>query len=165
MTNFAKATLSAAIALSVLAAPLGAQEIVVSPSSEAAFVAKVEADLDRQIQRMRFHGLQEPTGATSVRFRVGEDGSPVEVSTYRRSGSIPLDRQARRAVSRLTSLSALPSTASPGQVIQANIIMARSERQLEQLANKVAKDEARRIASSPAERAVLALTITPAPVS
>lgn len=159
MNKFSTLALSVAVTASLLATPLASQEIIVSPSSHAVFVNTVQADLDRQLQKTRFASPWGNTGATSVRFTAGMDGRPDDVRTYRKSGSPHVDRAARRAVSRLTSLSPLPRGAKNGQVIQANIIFAGSEKQAERLQRRMERQEADRIASSPAEREVLALTV------
>ena len=159
MNKLATLALSAAVTASLLATPLASQEIIVSPVSAARFVADVQSDLDRQLQRSQPAWDRAQTGVTSVRFTAGEDGRADNIVTYRRSGSSSLDRAARRAVSRLTSLAPLPMGASEGQLIQANIVYAKSERHADRLTRQLAREEAQRIASSPEERAVLALTI------
>lgn len=154
MNKVAILALSIAMSASVLAAPLASQEIVVSP--EPAYVEAVETDLNNQLKKVRFGSYNLQYGVTSIRFQAGADGRPVNVRTYRSSGSNWVDNAGRRAVKRLTSLEPL-SYASQGQLIQANIIFASSQSHLNRLNRQLARDEARRMASSPSERNVLAL--------
>ena len=155
MNKVAILALSIAMSASVLAAPLASQEIVVSP--EPAYVEAVETDLNNQLKKVRFGSYNLQYGVTSIRFQAGADGRPVNVRTYRSSGSNWVDNAGRRAVKRLTSLEPLSYGASQGQLIQANIIFASSQSHLDRLNRQLARDEARRMASSPSERNVLAL--------
>ena len=68
-------------------------------------------------------------------------------------------------MARLTSLAPQSYGIDEGQVIQANIIVASSDKQAKRLQEKLARAEADRIARSPRERGVLALTMTGRPVS
>ncbi|WP_435199413.1 energy transducer TonB family protein [Qipengyuania sp. 902] len=157
--------MSVAVTASLLATPLASQEIVVSPTSPSEFADNVQKDLDRHLRQIRVSPQSAPSGAASVRFTAGVDGRPENVTIYRKSGSSQVDRASRRAVSRLTSLSPLPRGSANGQVIQANIIFANNEKQAERLSRQLAREESRRLASSPAERSVLALTVGGPPVS
>ena len=158
--------LATAAAASMLAVPLSSQEIVVSARSSQAFVEDVSSDLNSQLRRMRFDTNWNPTGIVKVRFHAGEDGSPTQIVTYESSGRSRLDREVKRAVSRIDSLDPLPAAFGPDPVIQANVIVANSPKQREKLERKLEASEAARMASGdPAERAVLALTMTPRPRS
>lgn len=165
MNKLAIFAIPTALAVSVLAVPLASQEIVVSPRSGPTFVAEVSKDLDRQLDRVRINPLRNATGISKVRFQAGPDGKAANVKTYKGSGSTELDRVARKAVTQLTSLSPMPYGSERGQVIQANIIVASSEHQLDRLTRQLAREEAARIARGPEERKVLALTLAPRPVS
>ncbi len=165
MNKLVTLAISIAVTASILATPLASQEIIVSPRSHAVFVSNVQDDLNNQLNRLQFFSPWANSGATSVRFTAGADGRPDNIVTYRKSGSTRIDRAGRRAVARLTTLAPLPLGVAEGQVIQANIIFANSDTHAERLQRKVARDEARRIASSPRERAVLALNAGPRPAS
>ncbi|MCA0909946.1 energy transducer TonB [Qipengyuania gaetbuli] len=162
--------LATAAAASMLAVPLSSkdadQDIIVSPRSDQSFVEEVSSDLDTQLRRMRFDPRWEPAGIVKIRFRAGEDGTPVDITTYESSGSKRLDREVGKAVERLDSLTPLPSSAGDDPIIQANVIVAYSKGHMERLSRKLAESEAARLASAdPAERAVLALSFAPRPSS
>jgi len=158
--------ISAAVTATVLAVPLASQEIVVSPRSDATFVADVSQDLNEQLRHVRFFDPRaDATGIAKVRFQAGEDGRATNVELYQGSGRSQVDRVAEQAVRRLSSLSPMPFGSEEGQIIQANIIVASSQPQLDRLTRRLAREETARIASSPRERAVLALTLAPRPVS
>lgn len=158
------ATSLAATAL-LVGLPLSSQEIVVSPRSGSTYVAEVSKDLQQQMDAQDFDTGWAAAGIAKVRFQAGADGRAVNIRTYRRSGDRMLDVRARQVVGRLSSLYPLPDGASAGTVIQANIIVARSRRHLDQLTRKLAREEAQRMAASPEERTVLALTLVPGPAS
>ena len=165
MNKLAIFTIPAALAVTAIAVPLASQEIVVSPRSDTTFVTEVSRDLDEQLNRIRLAPHWDASGISKVRFQAGPDGKAVHVKTYEGSGNGALDRVARKAVSRLTSLNPMPYGSEQGQVIQANIIVASTHSQLERLSRRLAREEAARIARSPDERKVLALTLAPRPVS
>lgn len=161
MNKLAIFALSLAASTSMLAAPLAAQEIIVSP--EPAQVQAVETDLDQQLKEVHLMSSVPQYGVASIRFRAGEDGRPKNIKTYRSSGSNLVDNFARRAVKRLTSLKPLSYGGKEGHLVQANIIVASSQAHLDSLTRKLARDEARRMASSPREEAVLALNSVRSP--
>ena len=151
-------TVAASAAATVFAAPLASQtasqNIVVSPQSSAGFAQEVGSDLDAQLARMQLDPRWDETGIVKLRFRASQDGTPTGIATYQSSGNRSLDRKSRKAVEGLTSLAPFPA----GTVIQANIIVARSNSQMKDLSRRLARSEAARLASDdPAERAVLAL--------
>ncbi len=166
MTKLSMITLSTVLTASLLAAPLAAkQNIVVSASPHDTFVTEVSADLDRQLDRIQPGLRWEPSGIVQVRFRTGGDGRAHKISTFRTSGDGRLDREAIRAVERLTSLASRPELISPGRTMQVNIIVASTNSRFERLSKLLARHEAARIAQSPREQAVLALTMTARPTS
>lgn len=165
MNKLAILAISAAVTASVLAVPLASQDIVVVPQSHANFVAQVSKDLDRQLARIHFDPREDATGIAKVRFQASPDGRATQVEIYQRSGSGQLDSAARRAVRGLTNLTPLPYGSEDGQVIQANIVVAGSRQEMQRLTSRLSREEAARIARSPQERAVLALTLAPRPVS
>ena len=151
-------TLTLALAFGAAAAPAlsGPKEIVVSSDSA---VVEMSQDLDRQLdltarQLRENHG----DGYAIVRFARGENGRPANVSFYRRSGSPSVDRLARTAVRRLGGQGGLPDTGVAGQTYQANIVLANSEESARKLTADLARAEKQRLASSLAERTVLALS-------
>lgn len=158
--------LSTAAAATMLAVPLSSQEIIVSAQSEETFVEEVTKDLDTQLRRMRLDPRWTPSGIVKVRFHAEADGTPRDLVTYQSSGSRRLDREVMRAVSKLDSLAPLPASAGYDPIIQANVIVADSKSEFENLNKDLAESEARRLASGDAgERAVLALNMTPRPSS
>ncbi|WP_369026239.1 TonB family protein [Qipengyuania sp. RANM35] len=165
MNKIAVFAISLAVTGSVLAVPIASQEIVVSPRSDTTFVEEVSQDLEARLAATRIDPRWDAKGIVQVRFQAGGDGRPTNIAMYRSSGNSQLDRAARRAVSGLTSLDPMPVGSSDDQVIQANILVASSDAQMARLTRKLARDEAARIARSPRERAVLALTLAPRPVS
>lgn len=158
-------TLSIAATATVFTLPLAAQNIIVSPNQHDAFVTAVSEDLDNQLDHVRGGPRWDPAGIAQIRFQAGEDGRPHAVTVYRSSGDNRYDRAAVRAIKGLTSLSPAASDVLPNQTIQANIIVARSQSELDRLSKRLARDEAARLASSPRERTVLALTMASRPVS
>lgn len=139
-----------------VAVPATSQDIVVS--AETAAIDAVSQDLDRALERAgspRRHALGE--GIAMVRFQRGVDGMPSNVKLYRSSGSARIDALATAAVSRLGHNAPLPAFAGPGQMFQANIVVANDEQEFADLTNRLAKLEKARLAD-PSERAVLALT-------
>jgi hypothetical protein len=160
-----RTTLALAMAVTIATPPLAAQNIVVSSSPYETFVTEVSRDLDMQVERIRPAPGWEPSGIAQVRFRTGSDGRAHVISTYRKSGDGRLDHEAIRAVERLTSLASVPEQVKPGRMVQVNIIVASTRSQFDRLSKRLARDEAERIASSPREKAVLALTMAPHPRS
>lgn len=151
-------TLALALAFGAAAAPAvsGPRDIVVSSDSA---VAEVSQDLNRQLdltarQMRETHG----DGYAILRFERGADGRPENVTFYRRSGSSSVDRLARTAVRRLGGRDGLPDTGVSNQAYQANIVLANSEESRRKLAFALMQAEKQRLASSPAERTVLALS-------
>ena len=157
-------TLSLALAASavLLAEPVtaGADEpsIVVTPEkSHAQFVAIVSRDLDTQLEAASKHlYLPIAEGITKVRFTRTADGAPENVTIYQKSGIRTLDRIARRAVSNLESLDAVPADIGPDQVYQANIVFANNVERAEELQKRLMAEETARFASEPSERRVFA---------
>lgn len=155
----------AAVATLAAAPPPASPDIVVSPRTHAAFAAEVSRDLQNQLDRFHRNGGYMAKGSVSIRFEPGADGRPTNVRTYRSSGDSMFDADARRVISRLNSLAPLPDGLSGNQVIQANIVVASSPAQLARIRAALAREEAQRMASSPAERNVLALSMVAAPRS
>lgn len=151
--------LALAGALLVTSAPATSQDIVVS--AESAAVEQISRDLDRNLIAAD-RPLRQATGEgiAMVRFQRGADGRPVNVEMYHRSGSSSVDRLARRAVSGLGRSTPLPALGGRSQIFQANVIVANSEREFENLSDKLAKIEKTRL-SDPRERAVFAFTASP----
>lgn len=163
MNKLFSLTFATALSAAVLAAPLMAQSIVVTPNpTYDVFVERVTDDLERQINRSAgAAGLPDVSGITIVRFQRGEDGKPHKLSVTRKSGDRKLDRFAMRSVQRLSSLGAVPIGVEDDQIYQANIIFARSTKDGDRLSARLAQEEAARIASSPAERQVFAFGSAP----
>lgn len=167
MLNLKILAIATAAAASVLAVPLSSQEIVVSSQGEQTFVEQVSSDLGTEIRKIRFTNFHwQPSGIVKVRFRANPDGTPRDITTYESSGDRRLDRRVQKAVSRLTSLAPLPASAGDNPIVQANVIFAHTESEMETLSEKLVESEAKRLASGDElERAVLALNVSPRPGS
>lgn len=153
---------AAALSAAVLAVPATSQ-IVVTPSAEIdSMVETVSRDLDRQLDRSAsLRGIGSGNGIAIVRFQTDAAGEPENLTVYRKSGDRRLDRVAVHAVNNLRTLSSKPVSLPQDQVYQANIIFADNRRSLDDLSEQLAKEEAARLASSPAERRILALGSAP----
>lgn len=130
--------------------------VVTSGRTTEDLVAQVSADLGRQL----FHASRSARremgdGIAVVRFACGKDGKPGRIALYRQSGNADIDRAAVGAVERLSSFHPPPDGIAEGQLFQANIVFADSRREHDRLRRQLAREEAERFASSPAERAVL----------
>lgn len=154
--------IATALAGVAFASPLASQDIKVIPTADGTqrFVADVSNDLDRQLDRIdlsnwRFHG-----GFAQVRFQVDPEGKAENVTLYRKSGDRQVDRAALRAVGRLDSIGELPVGYPDDQVIQANVILARSASQLESLKKQLSRAEAARIAGAASKPGVPVLALT-----
>lgn len=154
MTRTLVLTLGVALAVSAVPALSKMQEIVVSADSAEVAVSR---DLDRQLAAAARFDQAHGDGYAIVRFHRGEDGRPANVTFYRRSGVFSVDRLARNAVRRLGRDGGLPDTGAANQPFQANIVLATSERSYRKLAADLTSAEQRRLASSPKERAVVAV--------
>ena len=146
------------LALGSAAAPaLSKNEPIVV--SAAGVEEMVSRDLNRALEEAaRFGRHPHGDGYAMVRFTRSADGKPENISFYRRSGGFGVDRLAKAAVKRLGSRGGLPDTGVANQPFQANIVLATSELSFEELAADLERVEKHRLASSPGERAVVAVT-------
>ncbi|MFZ9394836.1 MAG: energy transducer TonB family protein [Erythrobacter sp.] len=162
MNRLALLTCAAAVATVALSlsTPLASQDIVVSPTDDgvAHFVRTVSQQIDRNLARAVLPPRAEPHGIVRLQFEVDGTGRASNVSFYSRSGDQVADRAAMRAVQRLGRYDPIPHEFVANRQVQANIIFASSEAEYLRQAKVLARDEAVRIASDPAERRVLALT-------
>ena len=167
MKRLAILSAASALAVTLLAVPGMSQEIVVSSTrSTDVMIEQVNADLDRQLNIASRRDRQLiGAGIAIVRFQCDENGKPDNVALFRRSGDRAVDRTAMRAVSKLSTLHPLPASLEKDQLFQANIVLAQDYVTLDRLSKKLEREEAARIASSPGERTVLALGVTPRPKS
>jgi len=144
--------------------PLASQEITVTPGSRdaQAFVTEVSHALDRQLDRIYVSPRQSASGIAQIRFQIDAEGRPVNANLFRRSGDSVVDRVAMRAVQRLGDIGQLPAGYPDDQIVQANIILARSQSDLRQLQKRLHKIEAARVqqVARTNARPVLALTIS-----
>ncbi|MBX7539438.1 energy transducer TonB [Qipengyuania sphaerica] len=163
MNKIVALTIATALSATVLAGPVFSQNIVVTPAtSHEAFVTKVSDDLNRQLNRRG--GIDRNVngdGIAIVRFERDASGDPANVRMMRKSGRTSLDRIALKSVRRLSSLDVVPSGVTAEQTYQANIIFATSHASKDDLERQLAREEAARIASSPAERHVFAFGSAP----
>lgn len=158
MTKIYALAFAAAVTAAVLAVPVYSQDIVVTSSADVArFVKDVSSNLDRELARET--RLQtNRNGYAIVRFRADKDGRPQNVTLYRSSGEGDVNRAAQRVVGRLKSLHPLPSGIRDDQLMQANIIIARTPGQYRRLVKDVRRHDKARLASPAGEHHVLAFS-------
>ncbi|WP_284124181.1 energy transducer TonB family protein [Parerythrobacter aestuarii] len=135
------------------------EDIIVSPSrAMQAWRADVSRDLSRNLDLAdRWGQYNSDSGIVQVRFTLDENGRPVDLETYRSSGSVSADRAAMWAVRRLSGLDEGPARIGKGTTFQANIIFAETRAEQEQLSEKLAWIERNRLALGSIERNVIAL--------
>lgn len=89
------------------------------------------------------NALQYPDGLTifnpnhafaRVQFSLNADGSLRDMHLVRKSGSRALDKAALKAVSKLDRMGVMPTNISPGRLIEAHLLFAKSEEQLRDVA-------------------------------
>lgn len=128
-----------------------------APVTVTSWVHRLTGELSDNIRFPTQIGRDQPkTGFVSVRFECGPDGKPRNLAIVHQADR-RLDLQAMRAVSSLRSLHPLPAGMEPGRMMQANVIFADSAEDLQRQTRLLRHAEAARMASSPAERDVLAL--------
>ena len=170
MKTLRNATIALASAGIALSAPLAAQDrsqdedntIFVQPTSEEAeYAAQVGQQLDRNLARYNIPFGARSTGVVRVRFTASENGEAENLRLVGNSRSTHLDRAALWAVRRLTDITPDFTGSADGREIQANIIFADTERQVERMTRRVMREEAARMAEARerGEPPVLALTI------
>lgn len=131
------------------------EPIVVSAESVGATVSR---DLNRQLEHAARSGrYSHGDGYVMLRFNRGDDGRPENITFYRSSDASGVNRLARAAVRRLGSRGGLPDTGVANQPFQANIVLATSQLSHDRLAADLERAERYRLASSPGERAVIAV--------
>lgn len=160
-----KYIISAVLALSLaIGIPVSAQQSIdLRGGSYSTWISSINKDLDRGLFRHRSFDrfASEGSGIVRIRFTCSEEGKPDNISFYSSSGDSRLDRRAWRAVSRIKSLHPMPSGVSDKSIFQANIILAKNQREFYRLYSELEKMENQRIASSPREKDVLALGVDP----
>ena len=157
------AIMAALVLSTALAVPLASQDITVTPGprGEQAFVAKVSSDLNRELGHVYLSPRDHASGLAMVHFRIGAQGRVTDVKLHHRSGDFTVNRVALAAVRRLDNLGAVPVGYPDDQIMQANIILATSERDLNRLNRQLDKLEAARInqAARSGGHPVLAFTV------
>ncbi|WP_338466896.1 energy transducer TonB [Novosphingobium sp. ZN18A2] len=129
------------------------------------WVSDVSKALDENLRYPldSFPALPE-SGYASITFRVGADGSPVDVTLRRSTGNKRLDRAAMLAVAGMTNIGPLPATAGVARKVRANILFAADAVTLAELAREERRDMARLAATSEG-RNEIALTTSAAPTA
>lgn len=164
MTNLNKLTartLGVALLLAVPAvASADHSDIIVQPSPELVqWQQDTSEDLERALLRggTRYTTRGVNNSIVQITFRAGPDGKPDGIEVYESDGNFAAKSLAKRAVSRLSNLNAVP-VESPGNAqFLANIIFASDERTFERLEDRLAKMEAVRMASAGPDRTYIAL--------
>ncbi|MGQ7830605.1 energy transducer TonB family protein [Altererythrobacter sp. Z27] len=163
MNTLLKLSLATALAGVAVASPLASQEIRVVPTADGTqrFISDVSHDLDQELGMIDLDNWRFRGGFAQVRFQVDPEGRAENVTLYRKSGDRQVDRTALRAVERLDSIGELPAGYPDDQVIQANIVLARSESQMASLNKRLRRVEEARIAEAAGKPGapVLALSI------
>lgn len=156
------ATTAAAILMTGAAPTLAKQDknepiLVDAVTPSVQWASDVSVDLDRELLRIRPSARTGmPNGLVQVRFEV-QDGKAVNARVFHRSGDSWLDRQAVRSIERLADIPDVPGVGDV-RTVQANIITASSENAYRVLSARLVDMEEARMASSGAERTVIALT-------
>jgi periplasmic protein TonB len=163
-----KKLLFVALATSLAVSPTGihAQEdgiVVSSGRSVDDFVNDVSRDLDRELNRIDISSPRHlENGVAQVLFECGPDGKPINVRLYKKSG-FWTGLKARRVVSKIRSLHPLPQGVSHDQLYLANIIIADSPREFEELSEELEQLEKQRIASAKDGRKIFAFNLSKSP--
>ena len=169
MNKLLSLSLASLLAGAAFTSPLASQEIRVVPTADGTqhFISDVSHDLDRELGIIDLDNWRFRGGFAQVRFQVDPEGRAENVTLYRRSGDPQVDRIAMKAVERLDSIGELPVGYPDDQVIQANVILARSESQMASLNKQLKRVEANRIAQAAGKPGapVLALSIAMNPPS
>ena len=144
-------------------APSLAQEIIVAPNQRAVdqFVEEVSQDLSDELGNVQVDPLRLSGGIARIRFQTDANGKPEKVWFYDKARDRQGNRVAMRAIRRLDGID-LESIGYPQDtVIHANVVISRTPEQTAQLMEKLARDEAARLAAAdPGERRVLALLVS-----
>lgn len=163
---FTAATLTAILSASVLVGtPLAAQQqedgesiVVTSQLPMKEWANSISQELSQHLNRSQGASMRdEASGIVQVRFDCDLDGRPTNISLYNRTGHRSLVNRAIRALGKLDTMHPLPQGVRPGQPFLANMVFATSEQQSEQLHDRLAFLEAKRLASARAERTYLAI--------
>ncbi|WP_160730899.1 energy transducer TonB family protein [Pontixanthobacter luteolus] len=161
MQIFTKAVLAAGLAVTATTPVIAAEDQDIIVSSRTAlqqWVAKTNHRLDRQLEvTTRLQKLGAPRGIVQIRFDQGENGRPANVEIYRSSGVPLIDRTAAWAVRRMSGLDEVPVAGAAKAKFQANIIFATGPEEKAKYFAQLRQSEKVRLASSPAERAVISL--------
>ncbi|MFA7587754.1 MAG: TonB family protein [Novosphingobium sp.] len=136
--------------------------VVATPNrSLQAWQGTVSRELSANLRYPRPLGLaSNDSDFVTVRFRCGDDGQPVDLTIAHKSRHGQFNGAAMRAVSRLGSLHPLPAGVALGQTFQANLVFAVDKESLDHQFARLRQSEAARMASSGAERQVIALNLT-----
>lgn len=134
------------------------ENVVIGGRSLDKFVSDVSKDLDRTLNRSS--RPVRGTGIVQVLFKCGPDGKPTNISYYRKDNDRDVNRFAVHAVSRIPTMHPLPSGISEGQQYMANIIIARSTFELDNLSKKLNRSEQLRIAAAKGSNRVFAFNQT-----
>jgi TonB family protein len=102
--------------------------------------ARVGRTLDQHLEYPLPIVGQLHEGAVAVQFLCSDDGTPTGVTVKKSSGFKDLDYAALRSVRQIKTLHPLPDSVPHGQVFQANILFADSERAMKrQMADLLAE--------------------------
>jgi hypothetical protein len=140
MNKLVLAAFAACLATSVSAKPQ--QMVVTGNPSLSSWVEAASRDVDSALERVDIS--RSETGITYVRFTCDEEGRPQNISTVKTRGYAPnLDRVGRQTISRIKTLHPMFDGAQSNQPVEAAIVIAEDQRQLDRLLAEV-KDRARK---------------------
>lgn len=130
MNKFVVAALAACLAM-----PVSAEQpemIVTANSSFNSWVQNASRSLDHAMKRVDV--AHSETGVTYVRFNCDPNGKPQNISTVASGVQHPfLDRVGRQVIKRIRTLHPMFDGARPNQLVEAAIIVAEDQAELDRL--------------------------------
>jgi hypothetical protein len=154
-----KIVIAAMAACLATSASAGQDMTVTANRSIDSWVQDASRSLDSALDRVDLS--RSETGITYVRFNCDEEGTPQNVATVRMGGSKPnLARAGRNAVRKIRTLHPLFEGARPNQLVEAAIVVADDQDQLDRLlaeVNERARQQNARWAASGTANPVVSL--------
>lgn len=162
MNKIAIAALAACLATSVSAQQQQGHQMTVTANSQfTEWAQNASRTLDSAFERVNLS--RSETGITYVRFNTDANGTPQNIATVSTKERKPnLERVGRKVISNIRAMPPLFKGARPNQLIEAAIIVAKDQDQLESLtakANQRARQQNARWAASGAPNAVVSLAV------
>lgn len=134
MNKLVLAAFAACLATSVSAKPQ--QMVVTGNPSLPSWVESTSRSVDSALERVNIS--RSETGVTYVRFTCDEAGKPQNITTVRTGMHAPnLDRVGRQTISKIKSLHPMFDGAQPNQLVEAAIVIADDQREIDRLLTEV----------------------------